>query len=65
MNMTDKNALLYVKNTNGGATHSTFVDDHEPIGDMIWKSLYDRELVDINFNGFVVLTEKGEKAFAS
>lgn len=65
MNMPDKNALQYIKNTNGGATHGTFVDDHEPIGDMIWNSLYDRELVDINFNGYVVLTEEGEKALAS
>lgn len=31
-------ALEYVRNTNGGATIATFVEDHEPIGERLWES---------------------------
>lgn len=32
-------ALQYVKNTNGGATKSHFIEDHEPVGDRLWNDL--------------------------
>lgn len=64
MNNSTVSALQYIKNTNGGATRDIFVEDHEPIGEMLWRDAYDLELVDINSNGFVVLTEKGEKVLA-
>lgn len=37
--MNIKQALRYVRNTNGGATLADFIEDHEPIGDQLWRDL--------------------------
>lgn len=38
-------ALQYVANTNGGATKAHFLDDHDPIGSLLWDQLSQAELV--------------------
>jgi hypothetical protein len=53
-----KQALQYVKNTGGCATKEIFMDDHEPIGQLLWDDL--SGLVTINTDGYVVLTQAGE-----
>ena len=62
--MTDmqKQALRYVKNTGGGATKEHFIDDHEPIGDLMWDELYGNGWVTCNENGNIILTHLGEVA---
>jgi hypothetical protein len=34
-----RRALEYVRNTGGNATYDTFMDDHEPVGQALWKAL--------------------------
>lgn len=56
-------ALQYVKNTNGGATKAIFVDDHEPIGLLLWSQLAGKIRADEN--GIIWLTEAGEDELAA
>jgi hypothetical protein len=42
-----KRALQYVANTDGGATHAVFLDDHDPIGHTLWEALAQADLVTI------------------
>lgn len=61
MNSNMKRAAQYVRNTNGGATLTTFIEDHEPIGEILWTSLAKYGYVRIVGNK-VVLTERGAAA---
>ena len=57
-----KRALQYVKNTNGGATKAIFIDDYEPVGELLWNSL--QSLVREDGNGRIWLTDDGKKILA-
>jgi len=63
MSETTKQALQYVKNTGGGATKADFMDDHEPIGGLLWDSI--RVLVREDDHGRIFLTEDGEKVLGA
>ncbi len=52
-------AIRYIRNTNGNATLEDFKDDHDSIGDILWRDLERLGLATIE-NGKVVLTEKGK-----
>jgi len=54
-------ALEYVRNTAGGATLDAFVDDHEPIGTILWRKLTSAGVAEVSPGGRVVLTEKGRQ----
>ena len=54
------NALEYVRNTNGGATKTHFLEDHEPIGEMLWNILHVGGLVTLNERGYIFLTARGK-----
>ena len=55
-----KKYLRYIKNTNGHATKAAFIEDWEPIGNMVWNDLLNADLATLNMTGYVVLTPKGE-----
>lgn len=56
-------ALKYVRNTGGCATKDNFIEDHEPIGHMLWTELHG--LIDINDGGKIQLSPAGEKALTA
>ena len=62
MNDMQKQALRYVKNTGGGATKEHFVEDHEPIGDLLWNEIFTQGWVTSNNDGKIILTHLGEEA---
>lgn len=62
MGTTKLNALRYVKNTAGGARKSMFIEDHDPIGNLLWDDLAAAGLVCENAEGAVVLTDAGMAA---
>lgn len=55
-------ALAYVRNTNGGATLASFVDDFEPVGARRWAELVAAGLVCVRDNGRIYLTPLGDAA---
>jgi ribosomal protein S19E (S16A) len=55
-------AARYVRNTNGGATHAHFIEDHEPVGDRLWDDLERLGCVREDAHGHIFLTESGEAA---
>ncbi len=57
--------LQYVENTNGGATKANFVEDHEPIGDLMWDTLWGEELIEFNDGLRVVLTKLGRETLGA
>lgn len=60
-----KEVLQYVRNTNGGATKEHFIDDHEPIGERLWKRYFEEKAyITIDPAGRVHLTEAGARALA-
>lgn len=61
MNGNLKKALLYVKNTGGGATREHFIEDHAPMGERFWQTLLTDGLVSESSAGRIHLTEAGEK----
>lgn len=63
MNDMQKQALQYVKNTNGGATKKIFIEDHDPIGRMLLADL--GGMIREDENGRIWLTEAGEAALAA
>jgi ribosomal protein S19E (S16A) len=65
MNQTLKNAAQYVKNTNGGATRSHFIEDHEPVGVQLWEDLSNAGLVRQDENPRIHLTEAGGKLLSA
>jgi len=62
--MTRKQALQYIKNTNGGATVAIFIEDWEPVGGMEWDLLIMQELAEER-DGRIYLTKRGEDKLAS
>ena len=52
--------LQYVANTNGGATKENFIEDWEPIGELVWDELWGAELIEFNENRRVILTKQGQ-----
>lgn len=63
LNPTERQALQYVKNTNGGAFVSNFIEDHEPVGDLLWLRLSAAELVNVSgATGRIYVTAKGLEA---
>lgn len=63
-------ALKYVKNAGGYATTDSFMEDHEPIGHLLWHEL--REPVRLIQHDptpgraqYIVLTTEGEAALAA
>ena len=58
--MTRKDALQYVKNTNGCATPDNFIEDWMPVGGMEWDMLTQLNLVRVDDNGKIWLTEAGQ-----
>ena len=52
-------ALAYVGNTGGGATVDIFLEDHAPIGRELWTALLDRQLVQVDRQARIGLTEGG------
>ena len=57
--MTRKQALQYVKNTNGGATVDNFIEDWLPVGRMEWDLLMQEGLVNV-VDDRIFLTDKGQ-----
>jgi len=57
-----KLVLQYVKNTGGGATQANFVEDHEPVGDFLWKRYSIEKGYIAIVHGRIVLTQAGEEA---
>lgn len=62
MNDIYKRALVYVRNANRGATLADFLDDHAPVGEVLWADL--SGLIGEDDNGFLFLTREGEAALA-
>ena len=62
MNGSQRRALEYVKNTNGGATQAYFIDDHAPIGEILWRDIEGSGFAKVNAAGFIELTKLGEAA---
>lgn len=58
----NKAPLQYVRNTNGGATRAHFLEDHEPIGEMLWQGMFNSGLVRQDENGRIFLTDEGNAA---
>lgn len=56
-----KRAIEYVKNTNDGATRSHFIEDHEPIGELLWEDLWEMNAIHVDIHDVVRLTPEGEK----
>lgn len=56
-----KQALHYVSNTESNATLEHFIEDHDPIGQVLWDDLQLAGLVDINANGKLILTHNGQQ----
>jgi ribosomal protein S19E (S16A) len=61
----ERKALGYVRNTNGGATRAHFMEDHEPVGDRLWKRLHDDGLVREDQHGRIHLTVAGRALLAA
>ena len=62
---TERRALQYVKNTNGGATKAHFMEDHEPIGERLWVALDNAGMVRVDGNGRIHTTERGDVELAA
>lgn len=58
MNVMQKQALAYVKNTGGGATLAHFVEDHDPVGTQLWLELKEAGCVEV-IDGRIWLTDAG------
>lgn len=56
-----KQALHYISNTEQNATLEHFIEDHDPIGQVIWDDLEAEGLVGKNADGKLILTHKGEQ----
>lgn len=59
MNDTTKHALRYVKYADGNATKKHFIEDHDPIGEVLWSAL--TGLVWLDENDKILLTEAGKQ----
>jgi hypothetical protein len=58
-----RRVLQYVKNTGGGATRAHFIDDHEPIGERLWRRYFEDDgLITIDSAGHIFLTRAGADA---
>jgi hypothetical protein len=55
-----KQALQYVRNTNGNAAVLHFVDDFEPVGRRLWDDMVKQGLVEERDDGRIYLTSEGE-----
>ena len=55
-----KQAVQYIHNTGGNATLANFFEDHEPIGEMLWKDLVREGLAEIHHDK-LRLTSKGDE----
>lgn len=58
----DKAPLQYVRNMNGGATRAHFLEDHGPIGEMLWQRIVNSGLVRQDENGRIFLADEGNAA---
>jgi hypothetical protein len=58
MSTPHKECLEYVRNTNGGATVDTFVEDWEPMGWRLWDELHALRYVRVD-DEKIYLTAKG------
>ena len=56
-----KQALHYISNTECNATLEHFIEDHDPIGQVIWDDLEAEGLVGKNADGKLILTHKGQQ----
>ncbi len=54
-----RRTLQYVRNTGGGATKANFIEDHEPIGEMLWQKLRHGLYVYEDMDGRIQLTDSG------
>lgn len=55
-------ALMYILNTNGGATPEIFIEDHAPIGQKLWDEIFGGEYIKLEDNRSILLTNKGMNA---
>ena len=55
-----KEALRYVRNSGGHATKDHFIEDYEPIGELLWDELVFADTVGINNSGKIFLSPKGD-----
>lgn len=63
MKASTQRALEYVRNTNGGATRDHFVEDHEPIGELLFAEV--ESFIRMGEGGELLLNEKGEAALCT
>lgn len=56
-----KQALLYFSNAEKNATLERFIEDLDPIGQVIWDDLEAEGLVGKDANGKLILTNKGQQ----
>lgn len=61
MNTRQTTALKYVRNTAENVTLSEFYLAHAPIGLQLWDGLRAEGMVEINHDGAIALTTRGEK----
>lgn len=54
-----KQALQYVVNTGANASRDHFLEDHDPIGQVLWTDLELEGLVTLNEHDKIILTDKG------
>ena len=55
-------ALQFVKNSGGYATKENFIDDHEPVGEWLWRDL--AGYIEVNYDGKIFLTKAGHDALS-
>ena len=55
-----KRALRYVRNSGGYATKDHFIEDYEPIVELLWDELVFADTVVINDSGQIILSPKGD-----
>lgn len=57
-----KQALQYIVNTAGNATYANFLEDHDPIGEILWNRLVAQNWVYIDDDNKIQLTIYGHDA---
>lgn len=54
-------ALRYIQNTHLGATPVHFIEDHNPVGAMLWREVTSKGYAEVNLDWKIHLTNAGSK----
>jgi hypothetical protein len=55
-----KQYLRWIRNSNGGYTKETFLEDAEPLGNLLWDTI-EKEFLVVIRDGKLYLTEAGNR----